>query len=203
MMKHSDISIDRNSVTSEQSIVSNENYGFRRHVIHEKIVEEFSHSLGIMDSQAQCCWNAAVPPIQMKPHFQTEHHQFDHIPLPMRRGYGVGEVANVAMHSVQPQSRLTNCHAFEPNPCSMWSTKNYSLEEYMYDNLESSTKNLIVGSGSALGWRDEEVSSYSCLGGFITPNDHLVNLESLGFSNLDGDYQSHPYFATDHGLYIA
>ncbi|KAI3452631.1 hypothetical protein Pfo_009295 [Paulownia fortunei] len=141
------------------------------------------------------------------------------------RSQGIEKVTKVessaALFSVQPESHLTDGHAINPIPSSMWNTKNHSLEQNLFGDLESSQRNLIVGTGSALRLWDEEFNDYSSQGDFCPTNAYLGNIESLGYSSqeliadvsphlydslkFDSEYPSDPveYPVIDQGLYIA
>ncbi|XP_011087104.1 two-component response regulator ORR26 [Sesamum indicum] len=165
---------------------------------------------------AQYSWSGGVPSFQFKqetrPHFQSEQ-LFDHLPLPMpqlqadsvshnstssSRETDKPIEPNINLYYAQNRShvKVENSAALfsvqpEPFPCSVWGTTNYSLEQNLYDNMESSQKNLIAGIGSALRLSDEEFISYQ--NDFSPPDPGLVNTESVDFSN-QGLIVDAPYF---------
>ncbi|KAL0364267.1 UNVERIFIED_CONTAM: Two-component response regulator ORR26 [Sesamum angustifolium] len=154
---------------------------------------------------AQYSWSGGVSSFQFKqeirPHFQSEQ-LFDHLPLPMPQLQAdcVSQNStssskemdkpiepNINLYYAQNRShvKVENTAALfsvqpEPFPCSVWSTTNHSLEQNLYDNVETSQKNLIAGIGSVRLW-DEEFISYQS--DFSPLDPGLVNTVSIDSSN--------------------
>ncbi|KAL0336029.1 UNVERIFIED_CONTAM: hypothetical protein Sradi_4814800 [Sesamum radiatum] len=154
---------------------------------------------------AQYSWSGGVSSFQFKqeirPHFQSEQ-LFDHLPLPMPQLQAdcVSQNStssskemdkpiepNINLYYAQNRShvKVENTAALfsvqpEPFPCSVWSTTNHSLEQNLYDNVESSQKNLIAGIGSVRLW-DEEFISYQSDFSPLDPGH--VNTVSIDSSN--------------------
>ncbi|KAK4423910.1 hypothetical protein Salat_1973900 [Sesamum alatum] len=141
-----------------------------------------------------------------------------------RRNQGTKNVCEVgntaALFSVQPESHLTDCHAIDPIQCSIWNSKNHCLQQNLFDDLQSSQRNLLAGTGSALRLWDDEFNDYSSQGDFYPPNAFLGNIEPFSFSNheliadvppnlyealkFDSEYPIDPVeYPIDQGLYIA
>ncbi|KAL0447207.1 UNVERIFIED_CONTAM: Two-component response regulator ORR26 [Sesamum latifolium] len=141
-----------------------------------------------------------------------------------RRNQGIKNVTEVentaALFSVQPESHLTDCHAIDPIQSSMWNSKNHCLQQNLFDDLQSSQRNLLAGTGSALRLWGEEFNDYSSQGDFYPPNTLLGNIEPFGYSNheliadvppnlyeslkLGSEYLTDPVeYPIDQGLYIA
>ncbi|KAL2547161.1 Two-component response regulator ORR26 [Forsythia ovata] len=141
------------------------------------------------------------------------------------RSQGIRIVAPVEstaeLFSVKPESHLTVCQEFEPIPCSIWNTKNHSLEHILLNDLDSSQRNLILGTGSGFRLWDEELQGYSPQGGFHPQNAGFENIESFAYNNheliadvppllydsLNFDYgnpsETMEYPVMDQGLFIA
>ncbi|CAA2968684.1 two-component response regulator ARR11-like [Olea europaea subsp. europaea] len=141
------------------------------------------------------------------------------------RRQGIGIVTSVEstaqLFSVQPKSHLTHCKEFEPIPCSMWNMKNHSLEKIPLNDVDSSQRNLILGTGSGFRLLDEELRRYSPQGDFHPQNAGFENIESFDYSNqgiiadippllydsLNFDYgnpsETMEYPVIDQGLFIA
>ncbi|PIN26394.1 hypothetical protein CDL12_00853 [Handroanthus impetiginosus] len=168
----------------------------------------FNHSFPPLDSDVkskppiriQYSWSTEVPPLQFKqepkPHFRSDQRS-DHLPLPMQHidsvessvphnpgtskendkpiSQGIGKVTKID----------TTAGLFAPIdliPCAVLNTKNPNLEQDLFGNLESSQKNLFVGTGSALRLWDEEFNNYSSSqGDFYPPNAYLGNIESFTY----------------------
>ncbi|KAH6823234.1 response regulator 11 [Perilla frutescens var. hirtella] len=161
--------------------------------------------------QAHYTWSGGgAPSPQFKQEHIKPHFQFDHFPLvphgrreadhqPMEpninhfysknRSYAIGteNTATPALLNIPQQSHFTHCHTFEDQQ-----------QSHVHNNLESSFKNMIVGTGSAHRLRDVELSRYSHAAGDIClPTPHLVNMEPFGCSSgqeeLVGDARPEMY----------
>ncbi|KAH6801892.1 response regulator 11 [Perilla frutescens var. frutescens] len=103
--------------------------------------------------------------------------------------------STAALFSVQPESHLTDCHAIDPMPSSVWNTKNQSLDQNLFDDPESWHRNALVGTGSALRLWGEEFSEYSPQTDLYPPNPYLGTIDPFSYSNqeLIADVHSHLY----------
>ncbi|CAI9756345.1 unnamed protein product [Fraxinus pennsylvanica] len=105
------------------------------------------------------------------------------------RSQGIGIVTPVEstaeLFSVQPKSHLTHCQEFQLIPSSMWNTKNHSLEHILLNDVDSSQRNLILGTGSSFRLWDEELQGYSPRGDFHPQNAGFENIESFAYSNQE------------------
>lgn len=106
--------------------------------------------------------------------------------------------SRASLFSVQPESHLTDSgHTIDPIPYSLWNSKNDQNPNLNpFDDLESSHRNLIIGTGSALRLWDEEFNDYSSQGDFYPANAYIGNIESIGYNaaqELISDVPPHLY----------
>ncbi|CAI9785104.1 unnamed protein product [Fraxinus pennsylvanica] len=105
------------------------------------------------------------------------------------RSKGIGIVnpveSKAELFSVQSKSHLPVCQEYEPIPCSIWNTKNHSLEQILLNDIDSSQRSLILGTGSGFRLWDEELQGYSPQGDFHPQNAGFENIESFAYSNQE------------------
>lgn len=137
---------------------------------------------------AHYTWSGGAPPSfppshGFMPHFQTGH-PYDHFPLvshnpghlySKNRSYAIGAGNTTAFASNPQHSLLTHSQPYEP-----------VLEQNLLNDMESSFKNFILGTGSAEAAAAAELNGYSSAADdMYLQNPHFGNIEPLDFINQE------------------